>query len=179
MAKVACIGTREVEPDKVRLLIDIGNYLARKGYTISSGNATGADYLYAQGANQVNPKLVELHLPWGGYNREHIKPGNKIFIDGDKKEYRALASQLHPKWESLTRGPMALHARNVGIITGCCLVIALSNPKKIGGGGTGMGIRIAQKLGIKVLDLSKEEDLAKVTSKLAEDDLQLKLAAAG
>jgi hypothetical protein len=45
------------------LLIKIGGWLALQGFTVSSGNAAGSERFFALGANMVNPRLVELHLP--------------------------------------------------------------------------------------------------------------------
>jgi len=173
MSRIACIGTREVPRELQGVLKDIGRYLAQHGYIISTGNAYGADSLFAQGGNKINPAAVELHLPWRNYNSEQVMPGNKIFQDGDIPEYQELAAQLHSNWLNLKRGVQALHARNVGIIKGTASVIALPNWQKTGGGGTGMGLRIAKHYSIPIFDLTKPEVLNRIVTKISYQNVSL------
>ncbi len=169
MSRIACIGKREVTPDDEKLLMKIGGYLATQGHTVSSGNAEGSDRFFALGANMVDPALVELHFPKLNHNPKFIWLLNKTVVDGDNPEYRELAVKLHPAWDSLPDFVKKLHTRNVGIVKGCALVIALPNWGKPGGGGTGMGLRVAEELLIPILDLTKEADLARIKAKLGDD----------
>ena len=169
MSRIACIGKRDITPDDEKLLMRIGGYLALQGHTVSSGNAEGSDRFFALGANMVDPALVELHLPVPGHNPKHVWLLNKIIVDGDNSEYREVALKLHPAWNNLNDFIKKLHTRNVGIIKGCSLVICLPNWSKPGGGGTGMGIRIAEELLIPILDLTKEADLARIMAKLGDN----------
>jgi hypothetical protein len=164
--RIACIGRRDPTDTLRTVMVHTGQYLVRHGYTISTGNAKGADSLFAIGGNRVNPAMVELHLPWPGYNQELVMPDNIISVDGGLLQHHLIASQYHPNWAKLGRGVQALHARNVAIIQGTVLVIAVPNHAKPGGGGTGMGMRIATHFGILCLDLTKPEDLKRITDKL-------------
>lgn len=165
MSRIACIGSRETIPNIISVMERIGAYLVTNGYTISTGNAKGADQAFARGGNSINPKKVELHLPWSTYEQEAIVPGN-IIINSCPPEYYELAKKYHPNWPALKRGGQAMMARNIGIVTGCVQVICYLNHLKPGGGGTGQGVRFAKAEGIPVLDLSQKKDLDQVVSKL-------------
>jgi hypothetical protein len=166
--RIACIGSREVPKDIQKNLMDIGRYLARKGYIISTGNADGADFFFAFGAHEINPSLVEFHLPWDSYNKVYIRSGNNVIIDGHNPDYAKIAAELHPNWKACSQGAKKLHTRNVGIVLGCTQVIAYprmdnkNNPI----GGTAMGIRIAQKYGIKVLNLAIPQHLTETMRRI-------------
>lgn len=163
--RVACIGSRTLGPSELELCRAIGRYLATKGYTISTGNARGADQAYGAGGNEIDPRLVELHLPWPGYEVGSILAGNRVIVDGGVEEYSKIAAGLHSRWNSLGRGPRALHTRNVGIVQGCSQVVAWPGPSTWGG-GTGLGMKVGSHFGIRVVDLSKAEDRARVVSLL-------------
>ena len=114
----------------------------------------------------VNPRLVELHLPWEGYNPEFIFLLNQVIVEPDTHERQMLIRQLHPKSETLNDRTVRLHCRNIGIIEGTKFVIALPNWDKPEGGGTGMGIKVAEHFGIRIFDLSKEEDRQRILAKI-------------
>ena len=78
MKRVACIGKKETSPEEQNLLIKIGGWLALQGFTLSSGNAAGSERCFALGASMVNPRLVELHLPW-----EDMQIISAIFSDSE------------------------------------------------------------------------------------------------
>lgn len=164
--RIACIGKRDLEPREIIDLQLIGKALAERGNVIVSGNARGSDQCYALGANQIDQTLVELHLPWASYERQSVFPHNTVFVDGDDEVYQRIASQHHPAWANLSRGPRALHTRNVGIVMKADHVIALPNPKKPGGGGTGMGMRLAAHFGIRITDISNPAELQKLLNHL-------------
>ena len=69
-----------------------------------------------------------------------------------------IAADLHPAWERCSRTVRKLHARNVAILMGrnCDRPVDAVACWTAGGlvaGGTGMAIRIAEALGIPVLNL--------------------------
>jgi len=66
---VACIGGKVLYPSEKETCFNIGRVLVEHGYAIKSGNADGADSMYAAGANFVNPAMVYLCLPWPSYER--------------------------------------------------------------------------------------------------------------
>jgi len=164
MKRIACIGTRELG-DATVLLEAIGAYLVRAGYTVSTGNAIGSDQAFARGGNSVDPKRVELWLPWASYERAAVVKGN-IVHTGPTVDDVELAKKLHPAWGRCSAGARTLHARNCQIVRGCTLVIAL--PRRDCPGGTGQGMRIAEHLGIPVHNLRIGADFGRIVAKLRE-----------
>lgn len=158
MKYIACIGSRVLFPDEKELCFNIGKSLVQKGYCIKSGNAIGADQSYASGANSVNPQSVYIYLPYPKYNRDKIVPGN-YFMENPNPEWFNVAAFYHSNWGSLSQGIRKLHARNVGIVDGVEFVIAFPNQQ--GGGGTGMGMRIAAANGITVYNLRDDKNCLK------------------
>lgn len=165
--RVACIGTREPATEMKQHLISIGGWLAWQGWTVASGNALGCDQLFAQGANKTNPSKVVLYLPWRTYETNAIHRLNELHLaDEAGPELIQLAEQAHPAWKQLSQGVRKLMIRNVQIVHGSKFVVALPS-KKLGGGGTGHGIRVAGILGIPVYDLNDPAVLKKILDKIA------------
>jgi hypothetical protein len=163
--RIACIGSRTLTGYQLNICEKIGTWLALQGYTISTGNAEGADQAFAAGANRVDPTRVHLCLPWLSYEAEKIVTGNNIayppYPDWMWKE----AQKHHPVWNRLSKGAKLLQVRNICIVHGVAQVVAWPS-SKIGGGGTGQGMRYARAISIPVIDLSKEEDLERVATKM-------------
>lgn len=159
--RVACVGRRDLSERTAELLHRIGQQLAAQGRTIVSGNATGSDQAYAAGANAVKPTLVELWLPWPGFERTAIVIGNVVRICEQARCFE-IAAAHHPAWDRLSQGARRLFARNVGIVEGADIVLALPNHQKPGGGGTGHAMRLARAMEKRVVDLATEEGLREV-----------------
>ena len=150
---VACIGSRDLTAAKAAELENLGRLLAEAGYRINTGNATGADQAFARGANFIDPGLVTLYLPWPSYEQAAQTLGNTLVADLDVY-YHHVAAAHHPNWKNLTAGVQRLMVRNAAIIVQSELVLALLNPHKLGGGGTGHGWRIAEALRRPRLELT-------------------------
>jgi hypothetical protein len=137
-------------------------WFASQGHTLRTGNATGVDQAFARGANQIDPTLVELYLPWRSYNRDAVVPGNVVHVldDYPRQVVDDLvyeASGFHPAWNKLKQGGRKLMARNGTIIRGKnapLVELVLAMPSHVLGGGTGQGMRLAEGLGIEVIDLN-------------------------
>lgn len=160
---VAGIGSRETPADILLIMEKVGVYVASKGYTLRSGNATGADQAFARGVNRVDPSRLELHLPWNTYNKEAIVPGN-IIIEQIDPSYMEIARKYHPNWAALKQGGRSMMARNIGIVTGVVQVICWMDPQKHG--GTGQGVRYAAANKIPVINLFYPDKLQKVLDKI-------------
>jgi len=147
----AAIGTREPTPDQLDLLyVELAKL--PKDAELHTGAAVGIDQAAARWWWSFSTGLVHLHFPWAGYERcflseahDRWKDRTKI-IAGSSREDLEMACKLHPTPYKLTPGVKQLHARNVGIIRASELVIALPGSKPWGG-GTAMGVRVAQHLG--------------------------------
>lgn len=153
MDYVACIGSRALNIQEQNLCYKIGRFLSQN-YNIKSGNAIGADQCYAKGVNSINPNQLYLYLPWKNYNINAIVNGNNVCYEA-KKEWFDIAKKMHFNWDFLSRGAKSLHARNVGIVENVKFVIAF--PNKDWGGGTVMGMRIAEENKITVYNLRDEK----------------------
>ena len=160
---IACIGTR----DPGAMPSYFGNYMAailELGPTapIVTGAARGCDQTAAElGARSGN--TVHLVLPWWSYEAGWVAglrlayPAAKIYVKVyDPNVHQTWTQSVrdhHPAVHTLSRGAWALHARNFGIIEACTEVYALPSTK-IGGGGTGQALRIAQRLGKKITNFN-------------------------
>ncbi len=154
--KIACIGARETPQSILDNMKDIGFILAARGYTVASGNAKGADEYFAKGANEIDPTKVSLYLPWSNLN-EHLQvKGNKIEVWWDKQELDSILETVHKSWSKVKDYVKQLHRRNYGIVKDALCVICYT----IDGtdrGGTGIGIRLAQKSWIPVFNLFNDD----------------------
>lgn len=152
----AGIGSRDTPCDVLLLMSMIGSYMAKTGFTLRSGGATGADSFFESGCDREGG-AKEIYLPWNGFN------GYKVDLvsvfGGVSNEALCLASQFHPAWHRCTHAARTLHARNCYQILGR----NLDNPVKLvlcwtpgarGEGGTGQAIRIARHYNIPVHDLA-------------------------
>lgn len=161
--RVACIGSRDLNPYQTAMCEKLGAWIVQCGHILDSGNAPGADQAYARGANQFRPDLVHLHLPWYNFERQAIHDDNVVHILDDLDQlhldfYNKIAQKNHPAFHRLSQGAKKLMIRNSSIVfpppmyfpVDMCLAIPSA---KRGGGGTGQGMRIAQHESIKLVDL--------------------------
>lgn len=155
----AGIGSRRLDDHQLALCRKIGRYMARHHWTLQTGACTGADQAFAEGAVSVGGK-VRLYLPWGTYEKswvDKIEDSVDVVVLDRHPRYRvAVASVLrhHPNPTALSRGGLALHARNYLIVAKCRLVVAFP----LGQGGTTQGIRIAETQKIPVVNLDDKTD---------------------
>jgi predicted Rossmann-fold nucleotide-binding protein len=162
MAIVACIGQRGITRHSERCYLEaIGAHLAESGHTISTGNAPGADQLFALGAGFHHPHQVELYLPWPRFEEKAILQGNRVFHAADAlPEHRRLAEQAHPAWTQLSGTVRNLMIRNAMIVRRfdrpADFVYAWPNLTSPHWGGTGHGINVARGLGIPVFIINQQ-----------------------
>jgi len=144
---------------------------------IRTGGATGADQSFMHGAKDGK---LEIYLPWKDYEQDEIAKyiGKAQIMWNPTKEAYALAEKVHPAWRFLKPGAYPLMARNCHIILGnklgepVKLVLCFQhncptfkedkfrltdktlreiNQNRIRG-GTLMGIRLAKKYGIPIIN---------------------------
>jgi len=157
--RIACIGSTKIDVDEIKLCQIIGYTIAKMGIELASGNAIGADQSYVKGANLVDEKLVFLYLTDTKHNPYAIKPGNNLIYSDDHPEWSEIAKRNHGGYNNQSLNVQKLFDRNVGIVLSSNLVIALPNPNKSWGGGTGHGMKIAQEAGIPVWNILKDNQL--------------------
>ncbi len=132
----------------------MAGWLARTGWNLSSGGASGADSAFAAGAPAGQRTIW---LPWRGYNGLR-RPDCRVLSPVAMAACIEVAAGLHPAWERCSPAVRKLHARNAAVVTGGNLdrpVDALIAWTAGGGisGGTGMAIRIAEARDIPVFNL--------------------------
>lgn len=128
----------------------LSNFLDKKGYTLRSGGAEGADSAFEEFSNSK-----QIFLPWKCYNGNRSDLYN--FSDDINEKCYQLASEVHPYWDKLKDSVKRLHMRNVLQISGP----KLDNPSKFlvcwtengeTKGGTATAIRLAEKFNIPVFN---------------------------
>ena len=174
MQRIVCIGRRDVCQSDARYLESIGRRTVERGDLLVSGNGKGSDQMYALGGNSANAELIELCLPWQGFEDKWIAKDpdysygtnwrDRGLMGGNKIRTASQATFQHVQlanWFCL--GPFSscrssvqkLLIRNAMMLIsedGRKSDIVLANPdmSKHGWGGTGHTIRIAEYLNIPV-----------------------------
>jgi hypothetical protein len=166
---VACFGSRETPDDILKLMWLSAKLLSEHGAQIRSGHCEGADWAFERGCYAGNPLQMVVCLPWTSYNNPRTPEGVEMPIHKDAfiadlsqpddnmelRRIEQIAAKYHPKWSTLTRGPRALHTRNILIGEPAAFGIGYLNTQKIGGGGSGQAYRYLTGTGRRVIELQK------------------------
>lgn len=153
----AGIGSRNTPEDVLKLMKEIGMYLATKGFILRSGHAVGADTAFEKGCD--------------------AKKGKKeIFFAYQAKNDQAaldLAASVHPAWNKCTEYAQLLHARNGYIILGKDLkspvnYVICYQDERNKYGGTWQGIKIARSKGIRVYNLWRPKTRKAIEDRINE-----------
>lgn len=138
------------------MMTDIGRILYAQGFILRSGGATGADSAFEEKVSDHK----EIYLPFPSFNgRKH---DNKNYFDyvqcsGNKKSEETVF-KYHPNPSALSYPAFCMMSRNAMQILGSDMktptdfVICWTKNGK-SSGGTGQALRIAESLGIKILNL--------------------------
>jgi hypothetical protein len=160
----AGIGAVETPSDVIMMMRYLAALLLRKGFTLRSGGAKGADKAFETGAAMNGFAAVDKM---------------RIFTAADAgrhPEWFHHARQFHPAWRLCSDHAQALHARNSPIILGETLndpvdfVLCWTRGGKIVG-GTGQGLRIAAHHRIPVVNLYNDPQASALFLWLAENQL--------
>lgn len=152
----AGIGSRETPKAILDVMVLLGTELARMGWVLRSGGASGADRAFEIGADRLSG-AKEIYLPWKGFN------GNPSPLFSPSAEAFDMAAKFHPNWPACSAAAMSFHARNCHQVLG----LGLNQPVDMvlcytkGGrmqGGTGQALRLANALNIRIFDLGLFED---------------------
>lgn len=157
----AGIGSRRTPEEVLQRMRSLARQLAQLGYVLRSGAADGADAAFESGCAAAGGAM-EIWLPWRGFNG-HADTG--LY---PSKAHADLAKTVHPAWERLSRGPQALHSRNVGQVLGadCATPVEFvlcwtpegcqaESERTRDTGGTGTAIVLADRRGIPVFNLAR------------------------
>ena len=161
----AGIGSRETPEPIQKLMFKIASILARKGYTLRSGAAEGADTAFELGCVSAGGKK-EIWLPWKGFN-DHEDTG--LYPNPG---HFAKAEIALEHWGRLSQGAKRLHARNVGQVLGanietpvdfvlCWTPDGATTRSECTSktGGTATAIKLASDSNIPVINLARYTDI--------------------
>ena len=178
----AGIGSRKTPKDVLYGMETLAYVLYKRGYTLRTGGAPGADTAFELGVahacfdREDIQNKCEIYLPWPDFQqgtRSWIEP--TLTEPGDGADY--IAHRFHPRWNSLSDNSKKLIARNTHQILGRDLANPIPSEFVVcwteggkGGGGTGQALRIAKAYDIPIYDLAKEEDQDKVMKELMIND---------
>jgi hypothetical protein len=151
------VGSRQTPLPVLEKMKEIAKFLAKKGWTLRSGGASGADYDgFEVGCDEAGGKK-EIYLPWKGFNNN---PSQLLWPQAAWK----IAEEIHPAWDRCSVNAKCMHSRNV-----CqCLGYVLNTPSDFlicwtengeEKGGTATAIRLARKYKIKIFNLGEEKAL--------------------
>lgn len=161
--KMYCgIGSRKLPNMIADQMTRFGDLAAKLGWTLRSGAAHGADAAFEVGCDQQKGEK-EIFLPWKGFN------DNPSLLFTPSDEAHKLASEIHPRYDFLSRGAKLLVARNMHQILG----FNLNDPVEFvicwtpdgceshetycdTTGGTGTAIALASKHNIPVFNITNE-----------------------
>jgi hypothetical protein len=152
----AGIGSRNITSKVSIKLFSIGKVLANKGYTLRSGGANGADFIFESACDSVSGKK-EIFLPWKGFNNNTStlilsEPAPQEVIDITKSIYNNYAMSTYPV--------KRLHMRNVYQILGLDLVtpvefvVCWTDRANTDTGGTMFGVTLAKSRNIPVYNIN-------------------------
>lgn len=152
----AGIGSRETPYAVQKDMYEIAFALARKGYTLRSGGADGADKAFEAGCDDAVIGKKEIFLPWPKFN------GNPSILMVPTPEAYVEARRFHPKWSSLDDKGRAFMARNAHQVLGSDLITPVDFIlfwTKSGGamGGTGQALRMAKFYQIKTYCIGRDD----------------------
>ena len=174
------IGPRDIDETNFLRIYDVSYQMTKNGYYLRSGGARGCDASFELGNREANDNQREIFIPWNKFQQDHTNPCSKVYYHDNKnvfmynREYdqilNRLVSDFHPRYNHLTRGPMALMKRNCHQILGLNLdtpteLVITDGKVKFDSnnlicdceGGTGFAVRLAYALKIPIYNLSTED----------------------
>jgi len=160
----AGIGSRETPEEVLHYFTRLGAFFARKGFTLRSGGAQGADAFFEKGCDK-GLGLKEIYLPWKGFE------GSKSTLIVSNPKAFEIGEKFHPYWANLSDGAKKLQARNTHQVLG----VDLGTPGNFlicwtaggkGRGGTGQAIRLAKNYNIPVFDAGRYKSTDEIKKEL-------------
>lgn len=164
---IGCVGSRGLTPDQILLCEQIGEYLGSHGHLVVSGGALGADQAFVRGAHRGGGKIL-VCLPWATYERAQVPPGAATLV-GSSPEEIALGRHCHPDWLRMRDSVRKLMARNATIVDHSGLIVAFPRLDTEGRwtGGTAHTLACAKARGVRIVDLTNAQDLARVLARIS------------
>lgn len=173
----AGIGSRETPTDVQDEMSRMTGVMESRGFRLRSGGADGADNAFEKGSTAGNK---EIFLPKPGFNGRT----EGVVLRGEQyRRAQEMAMNYHPNPDalfydgSLRRKPKfaaEAHTRNMGQMLGAGLdrpskVVLCYTPDGAASGGTGQAIRVAEALGVPVLNMRRPAIREAVLAELGLD----------
>lgn len=165
------VGSRNT-PDRILDIMEhVGYVLVRRGYVLRSGGAEGADKAFEAGCDAAQGSK-KIYIPWSGFNN-YIPDGMSVMTldQGNRDGAIDIIKDVHPAFNRLSRGALALHARNVYQVMGIyldspsqfLLCYAPTDKDGVPTGGTRTAWVVAQMFGVPRFNLNNEQDYERIT----------------
>lgn len=182
------VGSRDTPEEVLKLMRRIGFRMAQLGYTGRSGLADGADRAFYDGFCQYERQTKRPkggfvnYLPWLGFNGGTMQNPCNVNTPtmANYRDAMEIASELHPAWGRLTRGPRALHTRNIYQVLGhdlktnskvlICWAPRVTPNGVFVKGGTNSAVKLAWENGISIYNLWVPEQRAKLLALLGFEE---------
>lgn len=168
----AGIGSRQTPAVTLSLMERIAKKLAKRGLTLRSGGANGADTAFERGA-----AVKEIYLPWPGFN------GNKSVLNQPSEAAMRMAATLHPAWNRLEDPAKKMMARNCHQVLGANLDVPADfvicwtadaaqtdSDRSSATGGTGQAISLADRYAIPVFNLARTSAIDELSLLLSKQE---------
>jgi len=152
---VGGVGARDIPPADFNRLYVVGEMLARDGWVLRSGGATGSDKAFEASFDRLGGRK-QILLPRASYN------GNPApFREIPERAYE-VAREYHPAWGKLNPSQKTYMARNAQVAMGEDLETPAAavvgwTVRDDGFGGTRHCFNVAEGNGIMVLNLARPE----------------------
>lgn len=168
------VGSRSTPAEMLNIIQNVASVLGKQGWVLRSGGADGADSAFEAGCDAVQGSK-KIYIPWDGFNGRRQDGRSVLTLEqGDRAGAMDLVKEVHPAYGMLSRGALALHARNAYEVLGLYLdtpskfLLCYAPVDKYGvpKGGTRTSWVLAQKCGIPCFNLINDRDYERVVSLL-------------
>lgn len=168
------VGSRSTPSEMLDIIQNVASILGKQGWVLRSGGADGADSAFEAGCDAVQGSK-KIYIPWDGFNGRQQDGQSVLTLDqGDRAGAIDLVKDVHPAYSALSRGALALHARNAYQVLGLYLdtpskfLLCYAPVDKYGvpKGGTRTSWVLAQMFDIPCFNLGNYRDYERVTKLL-------------
>ena len=157
----AGIGSRNTPPEILKMMEEISIMLDKRGFTLRSGGAVGADAAFARGT-----KKAQIWIPWEGFGCDLDSSHDIKVIDENDEDAFQSVDNYHPNGKKLKKYVRFLMARNFRQIIGlnepnskfviCWTPDGSEDGRGKKSGGTGQALEIAKDFEIPIYNLGND-----------------------
>ena len=172
-------------PDRILDIMEhVGYVLAQRGYVLRSGGAEGADKAFEAGCDAAHGSK-KIYIPWSGFNNYTPNGVSIMTLDqGNRDGAIDIIKDAHPAFNRLSRGALALHARNAYQVQGLyldspsqfLLCYAPTDRDGVPTGGTRTAWVVARMFDIPCFNLSNDRDYERITKFIKDQRAYTKIS---